>query len=415
MTAEQGATNARHRSGGTRWPWVVGGLAALLAGGGFFLALSAETSRREVLPPPPPLVQTARVTAAESLTIRQTGFIRPVAEIAVASEITGRIAEVSSAFRRGNIVSEGALLFRLETARLDAAVSRAEAGVARAEAALAEAQVARERQADLQEREFATERALQQAIVAEAAAEADVATTRAELVTARTRLDDSIVRAPFDALVLSSDADIGDLATAGSTLGRLVAADAVEIDFGLTPGDLALIGDPARAIGASLALFAAELPTRAMDTARTPVARGVVLDVGPAIDAQTRTVPLVVRVPDPFARSGLGRPLRIDELVLMELSVTLTGAPAMEVPIQALQDGGIVWQVVAAEDERHLRRVAVDVLQRNDGRAIVQADLAVDAHVMVSALSQAADGLAIRVQDDDAPSDQSAAPQARLR
>ena len=275
-----------------------------------FTLLTLRGGAPEQSPPAPPLIAAAPVERADRVSIIQTGFVRPLAEVPVAVEITGRIEAVGMGFRRGRFVEEGDVLLRLETRRQEAELARAEAGVRQADAALAEARVERDRQEELEERDFASEAALQQAIVAAATQEANLAAAEAERVLARTRLEDATLRAPFDALVTEAGADRGDLAGAGSVLGTLVAAEAVEIELGLTPADLSLLGDATLALGGRVLVRETGGAAVGGGSSRAVLAVGEVAAVGPAVARETRTVPLLVRVPRPFdSRRRTGPPV----------------------------------------------------------------------------------------------------------
>ena len=411
-----GRTDGVHDPGASRstrkWPWILATLAVLFLGAAVFawLTFSGETS--ETSAPPPPLIETARAEAAESLSIRQTGFVRPLAEVAIAAEISGRIEDVSPEFRRGNFVDEGETLVRLETRELEADVSRAEAAVGRAEAALAEARVEQDRQEQLEAQEFASEARLQQAVVAVASAEAELTAARADLVVSRTRLDDAVIVAPFDALVVTENADVGDIAAPGMSLGRLVASEAVEVELGLTPADLRILGDPSRAVDLPVTIRAATAATG--PEGDRFLAEGVVTEAGSTVDPATRTVPLIVRIATPFAPRDGARALRVDELVELELPFDLANRDDVAVPVRAIKGGNVVWEVVPdrgevdgpvegaeAADENGsrflLRRRDVTVIQRNETHAIIEAGPAPDALVMTSDLTGAADGLPVRI------------------
>lgn len=305
------------------------------------------------------------------------------------TEVTGRIAEVGDTFALGESVSRGDLLIRLESESFEADVARAEASVAQAEAQLAQANVDRDRQEELEARDVASEAALQQAIVAVAAAEADLAAARANRTQAEIALDDTVVRAPFDALVTAENASVGALVQAGTEVGRLVGSRAVRLLMGLTPGDLAVLGDPALAVGGRILV-------RATDGPADVIAQGVVTEVDPRVQADTRTVSLVVEVSDPF--SGPGRGLRIDELVALELPVSLENREAVEVPPEAIKGRTMVWRI----EDGTLRRTAVDVVDRFEGRVVLAGGaLSPGDRVMVSDLVAPFDGKAVRVEGDE--------------
>jgi RND family efflux transporter MFP subunit len=402
----------------------LGGLAALALGGGILALTILTGSPPEVEPPPPPLIEAARAEAADLVSLRQTGFVRPLAEVTLSTEIQGRILDVSESFRRGTFVQAGDVLVRLETRQLRAAVAQARAAIAQAEAALAEARVERDRQEQLEAQEFASEAALQQAIVAVASAEARLTGARADLVSAQSRLDDATIAAPFDALVVEETADPGDVAQPGASLGRLVASEAVEVEFGLTPGDLDLLGEAERAIGGRVVVR----PLTAAAPANDPLAVGVVSEVGASVAVETRTVPLIVRIDRPFDPGEGGRPLRIDELIALELQVDLSNRNAVSLPARAVKGGNTVWAIRTDEAETGdaddggegedaqpeaatLVRVTVSVLQRAEDVAVVEGALPAGTLVMLSDLPGAADGARVRLARDQEGSDDGTRPE----
>ena len=397
--------NTKKNAGEANSPWWVFLLAGVvviaLAGAGYWFLTSGE-AQSAAEPPPPPLVTAAEVQRAERVAIVQTGFVRPLSEVEVTSEIAGRIQNVDPAFRRGRFVEEGQTLVTLETARLDAAVSRAEAGVRQAEAALAAAELERDRNQQLENEDFASEAQLQDAIVNVSAREADLASAEADLIDARNARDDATITAPFDALVVEATADPGDFAGTGAVLGRLVASAAVELELGLTPRDLALLGSPEIVVGGRVLVRGTG--QAAVDAAddRPVIAVGVVNAIGPEIAETTRTVPLLVRVPEPFSTDREGRPLRIGELVELELPLDVTQRAALNLPPEALKGGNLVWEISDGALVRH----EVETLVRTDGEVVVASpDLSPGALVLVSDLAAAADGTEVRLDRDQEDGD----------
>lgn len=196
--ADEITGDATHEGDGG-WPWWIFGILGLIVlgpgvGAYFFLTSGGEAEAAE--PPPPPLVTAAKVERADRVYIRQTGFVRPLAEVTVAAQIAGRIETVADSFQRGQMVDAGTVLITLETQRLEASVSRAEAQVAQAQAALAAAELDRDRQSQLEDDNFASEAALQDAIVAVANQQAQLASAQADLIDAQNQLEDATIEAP---------------------------------------------------------------------------------------------------------------------------------------------------------------------------------------------------------------------------
>ena len=230
--AESGGHDSGH---GRPWAWTIAAppppppppLAILASGLGLFWWLWISEPADETSAPASPLVRAATVDTAAQTTIRQTAFVRPRADLAITSEIQGRIASVSNDFAIGELVSEGTVLVTLETRTLEAGVAQAEANHQQAQAALTEAQATLQRQQTLAGEQVVSEATLEDARVGLQSAQANVASARASLMQARDSLEDAQITAPFDALVTSEAAAVGKLVQPGAALGRLVDARAV--------------------------------------------------------------------------------------------------------------------------------------------------------------------------------------------
>lgn len=192
----------------------------------------------------------------------------------------------------------------------------------------------------------------------------------------------------------AAGADVGDLATAGMELGTLVARAAVEVELGLTPRDIALLGTPELALGGRV-LLRGTGQAAVGDTDRPVIAIGVVDAIGPEISENTRTVPLLVQVPDPFSMERDGRPLRVGELVELELPIDVSRRTALRLPAQALKGDNRIWEVRDGALVGH----EVTVLTRQDDSVVVEAaDLSSDALVLTSEIAAAVDGTEVRLE-----------------
>jgi RND family efflux transporter MFP subunit len=194
---------------------------AVVAGAGAFFG--PETLRPAVQ------VQLARVGEvypAQTFTLlTASGYVVPQRKAALGSKITSRLTQLGVA--EGDRVLAGQVVARLENADLASARDRtratvdvARADVSQAEAELQEATLAFQRTRDLLERKFVSrsefdvaEARLKVAQAALATRRASLATSAASLREAEVQLDYSAIRAPFDAVVLTKNADVGDIVT----------------------------------------------------------------------------------------------------------------------------------------------------------------------------------------------------------
>lgn len=201
-----------------RWPLILGVLVLAAAPLAWWF-----TAQREIP------VETTHVTLAwpsQSLAlINATGYVTAARKASVASKASGRLEWLG--VTEGSRVRAGEVIARLENADVTAQVRQAEANVRVAEgqreqaaAEWRDASRSLARARELFARHFIAESALDTAVAREdkaraalASAEAALAAARAALANARVLLTYTEIRAPFDGVVLTKHANVGDVIT----------------------------------------------------------------------------------------------------------------------------------------------------------------------------------------------------------
>jgi len=157
--------------------------------------------------------------------LNASGYVVAQRKAAVASKITGRLEWIG--VQEGDRVKAGQIIARLENRDLDSSARQAEASVQSAKASLeqvraemTDAAQSFRRQKELlaqgivSQAEFDTADARnKRAIAGTAGAEAALRVSSEALQGARITYDYSLIRAPFDAVVLTKNADVGDIIT----------------------------------------------------------------------------------------------------------------------------------------------------------------------------------------------------------
>lgn len=193
----------------------------LVMGGGTLYRMGLLTPSRNV-----------RVASLQTLYPSQTftvlnasGYVVAQRKAAVASKITGRL--ISLSVEEGSRVKQGEGIAGLENEDSRAALNRAQANVNlarstldQAKAELEDAQVSHQRNEQLVAKGFvaqstadASEARYKRAKAAVAAQEAAIRASEAALEEAKVLVEYSTIRAPFDGVVLTKNADIGDIVT----------------------------------------------------------------------------------------------------------------------------------------------------------------------------------------------------------
>ena len=395
---------------------VAGAIIAVSVGlAAFLVSLAPEPARTEP-PAPIPFAQTGQVTAGTGpIPVYGAGTVRPSAEIDISPQVGGKVVWVHPGFRSGGRVEAGQTLFRIEEADYLFRVREAKANLAARRVALLQ----EEEQAAIARAQYELYSGGQGDSASSAAnpltlrepqleaARAALDRDEARLAEANLSLSRTRVTAPFDGFVREEWVDAGQIVSPGRSVGRLFAADAVEVVVALSDADAALIpglweleaGDGNRKVAARV-------------VARYGGGRYAwegYVDRGEAsLDEQTRTIDVIVRVPDPFSASaaaggagaaGGNPPLLVGEFVEVEIrGLAMDGC--FEVPRAALHAGDEVWMV---KDGGVVSIVPVRVLQRADDRVFVTGNLESGGAVITGGIRFATEGMLVRTGAGPAP------------
>ena len=260
--------------------------------------------------------------------LNASGYVAAQRKAAVASKTTGRI--VALMVEEGSRVKDGQVIARLENEDVTASRNQAAANLMAARANLEEAKAQMEdtlrtfnrykqlvgggyiakSQYDTAEAQYLRAQA------AVASADAAVNAAKAALQGANVALDYTLIRAPFDAVVLTKNADIGDIVT---PLGAAANAKAAVV----TIADLGSLQVEADVAETNLGLVKTGQPCEIqLDALPDSRFRGIVHTIVPTVDRSKATILVKVRFLDKDPRilpemrakvAFLSRPLKEEE------------------------------------------------------------------------------------------------------
>jgi len=373
----------------------------LLVGGAILAMLihSRQAPVKEVQEFAGALVETVTVQYREhTVTVVATGTVQARQQTEIVAQVSGRVTFLAAEFIAGGMFKKGDILFRLEAIDYQLAIQRAEADVAAAELELAkvrgQARVARDEWQRLQVGKgdpnplVLYEPQLKNA-------EGRVIAAKAALQQAGMDLQRTEVRAPFNCLVLSESIDLGQYVRGGGIVGTLLGTDTAEIVVPLPLDALPWLNIPrggGRGAAATVVFTAGAIhydwPGR------------LVRSLG-EVDPLGRMARVVVAVDDPYLRQQPAAderpPLAVGSFV--DLKLQGKRLPAVSIlPRRALRDADTVWVVDA---DSLLRIRPVQVLRRERESVLVGEGLQDDERVIVTALAGAADGLKVRVHEEE--------------
>jgi len=182
-----------------------------------------------------PVVEVATVAKPEAAgpqtALNASGYITPRRRATIAAKITGRVTSVL--FDEGTRVKEGQLLATLDDSDYKRTLDTTKADRASAEAAIADfevqlrnAEIALKRAERLRDEQVGTQEALDNALTTAdslrakiALAKRQVAASESRIAEAEQAVDNCIIRAPFAGIVVSKDAQVGEMVSPVSAGG----------------------------------------------------------------------------------------------------------------------------------------------------------------------------------------------------
>ena len=183
-------------------------------------------------------------TAGPTALLNASGYVTPRRRATIAAKITGRVTSVH--FDEGTRVSEGQLLATLDDSDVQRALESAKADRDSAQAAIADYQVQLKnadielvRAQKLQAAGVQTQEALDNAVMAADSLKAKIALAKQQVVASSSRIkeaeqavDNTVIRAPFGGIVVSKDAQVGEIispVSAGGGFTRTGIATVVDM------------------------------------------------------------------------------------------------------------------------------------------------------------------------------------------
>jgi HlyD family secretion protein len=139
--------------------------------------------------------------------VSATGTLQPLVSANVGSTVSGPVQEVLVDFN--SQVRAGQALARLDPTPFQQRIVQAQAQLAQAQAQAAVANSDYQRYQLLQQRGFASEQLMAQQRAARDTARAAVASAAAQVASARTDLDRSVIRSPIDGVVVDRQVNVG--------------------------------------------------------------------------------------------------------------------------------------------------------------------------------------------------------------
>ncbi len=348
------------------------------------LAMRPEPPKREQ-PNLAILVDAIELEAASAdVVIRSQGTVMPQTETVLSAEVSGAIIDMSPKFVAGGVFKEGETLMRIDPTNYRTAVDRARALVN-------QRQIEHDGALKLRTQGYRAEAEY-------AAAQAALASARADLTRAERDLERTFIRLPYDGIVRSKDADLGQFVNPGTRLGVTFATDFAEVRLPLTDQDLAFMELPdTRAVavtgeaeGQGVTLGAIQKGERREWNARIVRTEGVV-------DEKSRVTYAVARIDDPYG-FGTGLPaLPMGTFVVASVDGVSPGE-MIRVPRSTIRGSN---QLIFVDADNRIRIREVDVFRFDADYAYLRNTSLIGERVVVTALENPINGMLVRTTLDE--------------
>jgi RND family efflux transporter MFP subunit len=354
------------------------------------LAIAAAVAMYLSRPEPPkkeqinldPVVEVFELEAMTAqFEVQSQGTVRPRTETILSSEVSGTITTISPKFVAGGVFSANEVLMRIDPVNYLAAVEQAEA-------VLNQRQIEYDGASKLRLQGYRAESEL-------ASAAAALATAKAELSRANRNLERTYIRLPYEGMVRSKEADLGQFVNPGTRLGVTFATDFAEVRLPLTDRDLAFVELPRAtskdAAGPSVRLSSIQKGQPVDWQAQIVRSEGVV-------DEASRVTYAVARIADPYFLHSEGASLPMGTFV----SATIEGASADNVIQISRQYVRGSDEIVIVDDNNKLDVRRVNILRADADFIYVTTGVESGERILSTALQSPVNGMSVRIAGEQA-------------
>lgn len=378
------------------------------AGAGFVLFKSRDKPSKSEQTEKAVAVETIEVhRTAHTLDVAASGTVVPARQLDVYPQASGRLTWLYESLDPGTFVEEGQTLFRIDAEDYQRTIRELEAAVKQARAQLAveegRHQAAVEEWEHYKDRVGGSDQAPSLAVREPqlASAKANLEAAEARLASAKTQLGRTRFRAPFNAVIIDSMAEIGQLVGPQVNIARLVGTDKFRVLVSVRTDQLRHIAVPG--IDGK---EGSEVTVRQHIGDGEVVRTGRVLRLLSDLEPGSRMARVLVEVDDPYGLANAGEegerpyPLLLDAFVDVRIEGQNT-AELIEVPRKAVREGDRAFVFDQTEGRLAIRDLSVK--WRRPQTVLVSEGLEDGDRIITSPLATPVDGMKLRDLSSDQP------------
>jgi len=331
-------------------------------------------------------------------TVSIMGTVKPQREVALKPQVSGEIIWISDNLLPGGRFSADEPLLKIDPSDYRLAEKQLASEVARVEADL-QIELGRQRVAQkefelLGEQVSAEEQALMLREPQRENLRAILEGTRAQLEQAKLDLERTTIKAPFNAVVMSREVNLGTRVSPTAILATLVGSDAYWIEAPVPSSQLKwlTIGQQGDRTGSPVRIY--DTTTWGPGSFRT----GQLIGLTAMVEEQGRMAKLLTEVADPLALQSTSKKLPkllLGSYVRIEIvGKTLPHAAAIERDL--VRDGDRVWIM---DDQDRLDIRPVEIAFRGRDQVLVTAGIKDGERLVTSNLPSPVQGMSLQIRD----------------
>ncbi|MBT8043656.1 MAG: efflux RND transporter periplasmic adaptor subunit, partial [Verrucomicrobiae bacterium] len=334
----------------------------------------------------------------EQMFVQTQGKVEPSTRTQAASEVMGRVVEVSPMFKVGGVFTKNEIMLEIDSSDYKSALASADASLADAKLMLAQEQArAEQAQRDWEKlgRGEPSDLVVRKPQIA--SAKARIAAAEAAVEKAKRDLDRTKLRAPYDCRVEAVYTDLGSYIMPGARLADLYSKDALELRVPVTLEELGYLNG-GEVVGA-------DVKVNANIANKSRQWSGKVVRSEGMVDRTTMTMYLVVGLKQNEQSDVFGLPP-----AGMFVRASITGdvmKNVFRIPRKALQPNNTLLTMT---EENKLRIVSVEVARTLKDSVLVSGGLKNGTYVITSAMETPVPGMKLALDKEQADEDQPIVP-----
>jgi RND family efflux transporter MFP subunit len=293
-----------------------------------------------------------------TMKVRTQGEVRAKTRTSLISEVSGVITEIAPNYVAGGAFKKGQTLIKIDDRNYIASVKQAKASIASARTKLAEQEGLAEfamldwNRANKNKNHTPSDLALRKPQIAEAKTNLEFAI--ADLVKKEGDLERTTVKAFYNGVVESKDADIGQYVSVGTKLGVVLSIDFVEVRLPIPLHEIEFLDLPEALDETRKQVYV----TLSSVTGHKDISwKGLITRTEAVMDRKNRVLYAVAIVTDPYktGEKGWTSPLRVGAFVNAEIEGRFFENLIL-VPRVAVRPGNKIW-IINEDSQLEMRNI----------------------------------------------------------